>query len=725
MIRYAFGVLFVLLAFSSYAYAAKAPVGAQSPSYFVAPLDHSRDVAQAIQGGGVPVGIGLPSPAVICNIKTGAAIGVGAGTCIAHPATCNGIADDSQAVIDFNNWATTTFQPTFGIQPISLFVPSGSNCIVNHTIACNVNSGNLDCPFINIGYMILSGYGATMLFNDAISLGGIGLFDGGSLRRSTRLASVSAGATCANLLTPSQGSIFTIGNYAYIGGFDMQGLYLPTGPSFGWPPNHYYFEWPIVSAVSTSLNCDGVTSGGSVSFTAPLINTYLASWPLYDPGSGANNIGDEGGPATLYVVDPSWKSTVDIRGVSMQAGGAGQLGINSRTVILTDVTLTGTACAIPSQNFSWTNTNVDASSCDIEVDKLIGSYNWNGGAVRQIKFQSSSINVANFSNLNITNSLQGAPKRFIGKNVTIASDFLGAIAFGRTNDWECDACTINSIASAFGAGEKGTLSGGTWSIPGQGGGPYSATMSGGVITIPLAHGAVGWAVPGTNIVFGGAQENDVIAQVTGVTQDATNTYVATTLTGGFPSIPLQGGTVLSLNVLGAPKFTCSNCGGNEPQIPSLTQAPAGAPIYSFQTYPYTGASGISPTGFHLWGDLVQMNMNVTNAYTGAGALTFAMTQFNNLPVILSNGTSSSYNQAGGGPKVNLKIVGNRQVTPSGVTGTQSGDAGLTTLDPLGMWFTTSSSPFFSADASSSCPGPGCPAITFTIQTDQHVVNPPN
>lgn len=673
-------------------------------------------------------GQGLPAPAVICNIMTGVATGIGAGTCITHPATCNGVADDSQAFIDFNTWATATFQPAHGGLPIELFIPSGSSCSVDQTVACNVNS-QTGCPFINITYVIVSMYGATLTLSvNVISLGGVHLFDGGSARRTARLATTSAGASCTNMVTPAQASIFTVGQPAMISGFDMQGTWHPSGLGFGFPPNPYYFENLIVSAVSTSLNCDGVTSGGSVSFTTPLANTYLSTWPLYDPGAGANGINDQGGPATLYLVDPSWIQTVDIRGGSIERTGQ-QTSIKSKTVLLTDVTMTGANCIIPSENDSWTNTNVVGPVCNLEEDKLVGSFTWNGGSVDIILFQSSSTNLFAASNLTIT-QLSGSPKKFVGSHVTIGSVLFGSRGFGRTNEWDCVSCTINGINTGFGVAEVGGLSGGTWTLPGQNSGSYAATMSGGIITIPNTHGAVTWAVPGTNLVFGGADESEYGAfQVTAVTQDATNTYVQTSLSGGFPGVPLNGGSDLRISVLGAPKFTCTACIGSEPQISSLTQAPAGAPLYSWQSFVYTGAAGtVVQSTFHQWGNLSQANFNVTTAFSGSQS--FHLSEFDNWPVLLSNLSAVNYNSANSGPAVNMHSVGNRQVTPSGVTcvsGTCTGDGGLATLDAAGMYFTgpSFSGPQFSADASSSCPGAGCPSITVTVQTNQGVVNPPN
>ena len=88
-------------------------------------------------------------------------------------------------------------------------------------------------------------------------------------------------------------------------------------------------------------------------------------------------------------------------------------------------------------------------------------------------------------------------------------------------------------------------------------------MSNGIITIPNTNGAVRWAVPGTNLIWAGRGENELLVHVIDVTQDATNTYVQTDcigantacgIAGGFPNVPLAG-TALAVRAHPAPKFT--------------------------------------------------------------------------------------------------------------------------------------------------------------------------
>ncbi len=65
-----------------------------------------------------------------------------------------------------------------------------------------------------------------------------------------------------------------------------------------------------------------------------------------------------------------------------------------------------------------------------------------------------------------------------------------------------------------------------------------------------------------------------------------------------------------------------------------------------------------------------MTIDVTTAYTGAQstAIYHFGGVFDNTSILLADGTASTY-----GPKVNTKIVGTRVITPTSVTGAQTGD----------------------------------------------------
>lgn len=81
----------------------------------------------------------------------------------------------------------------------------------------------------------------------------------------------------------------------------------------------------------------------------------------------------------------------------------------------------------------------------------------------------------------------------------------------------------------------------------------------------------------------------------------------------------------------------------------------------------------------------------------------------NEPTIKADGSKYDW-----GPVINLKIAGERVITPAGVTGTQTGDSGLTL--PEAVWFAQGYQPYVGTDISGES-GVG-PSVSIEIITDQ-------
>ena len=171
--------------------------------------------------------------------------------------------------------------------------------------------------------------------------------------------------------------------------------------------------------------------------------------------------------------------------------------------------------------------------------------------------------------------MNGTPIKTAISNSTIANFMPGAYAYGISKETTCTNCVLNAI-SIGGFLEKDI---------------NAYNMTNGVLTIPNSHGPVTWAIPGANIAWSARYifEGPVF-QVTDVTQDATNTYVHTTLTGGFPTLSsAQYTSSVGVRTLPAPKFTCNNCTGSADAI-DLSGAPAGAPLWSYSRRTYSGST---------------------------------------------------------------------------------------------------------------------------------------
>jgi hypothetical protein len=170
-----------------------------------------------------------------------------------------------------------------------------------------------------------------------------------------------------------------------------------------------------------------------------------------------------------------------------------------------------------------------------------------------------------------------------------------------------------------------------------------------------------------------------------------------------------------------PSWSCSGCTGSVDAI-DLSQAGAqAAPIYSYSSRTYTCTNNLgnvvnsidinSPPNFNIWGTLVSVTINVSTADTGGNSslpLNVAA-EFNNMPTISPSAVVGSF-----GPIVSLKTAGTRTITPSGVTGTQTGD---TLASPGTVAFTGETVPYLATSLTGETAGQ-CPVVTVTWQTSR-------
>ena len=245
------------------------------------------------------------APAVIKNIKTD------------FGAACNGIDSDYAAFQAFNAWALQWQQSHSGL--IELDIPSGSICMFSQ-------SGEGSWFAKGIKQLLVKGYGATL--SDDNGAGGGFFLGGGGIESgnggfgytdswTARAATVSAGSDSIALLDPSRTSIFSVGTWALITGLDLMG--------YGFPPDPQFFEYVQITAINPTT--------GQVTFAAPLKNSYESTWPNYWSGTPGLQP-DQGGPATLYALDPSWDTEVEYDGLTINQ--AGQIYANGRSVTFKD-----------------------------------------------------------------------------------------------------------------------------------------------------------------------------------------------------------------------------------------------------------------------------------------------------------------------------------------------------------------------------------------------------
>lgn len=700
----------------------------------------------------------LPSAAVVCGIN-GTCVGIGGGSALFTAATCDGnpAHNDTPAFTSFNTWARTWQASHSGL--IELDIPHGATCMFISGgpcsgAACPAN-GIKKLRVVGLGY---TGNGDGATFSDNAGAGS-GFFLGAlpgqyfDNLHSGRVATVSAGASSVTLTeagtgcAPSCASLFVAGNYALITGIDLMGSGGPTNPGF--------YEYVKITGVS----------GEVVSFDAPLANTYKSTWPVYFAGNA--NIPDEGGAATLYALNPFWDTEVQYIGLTFSQ--AGSTFAAARSATFTNTKWTGSFCLFPTENHFFKITNADMTLCGMEVDKINDTVIIDNVNIRQMDVQSAS-GAKDFTLSNSTvGTINGAPKKTTVSNSTVTTWTIGPTAFGVSTDFTC----ANSTATNFSVNSSGennvhatyTMSGGVMSriqslsvatnastsagsnvlhfaigaLPanfhaglsvsdGTNPGSFPSSPSPSVVSfttttvtldanalatvnsgdiINFADGPAPWAVPGGDYYFGtGNYTFAVPFKVTDITTDGTNTLIHTDQAGGFPSLTLGTGG-LTVRSHPAIKFNAPNCSGDQ-ALATYATAAANAPYGSYAKYTVTGAQQNWP-GTPLWGNLLNLSMNVTTAYTGTQP-TLTLEIGSGGANVLHSTTQAFYD-----PTANVKITANRLITPSTASGAQSGDANMTA--PGQTWFANGIVPHLSANVSGESSSVW-PTVTVEITTDQ-------
>jgi hypothetical protein len=516
-----------------------------------------------------------------------------------------------------------------------------------------------------------------------------------------------AGQTCILTVTPSDASAFNPGDWTEINGINLQ--------AGGYPPNPAFFQYLHVLSSNSGT--------GQICFTEPLKHKYESTWPTY-PAAGQISIG----PATLFPMAPGWGQTISWQGtaanpLTIVGRGMTEQNLNSSLINVVGVDPTGITpqyepfFPTASKNVLWQNVTYPSAALSntspfvyTEVDKDIENLDFEGGALGDVTMPSMSVNVSvNVRNPTLSTSfikIIGTPYTFYGNNVTVAAN--GSVTaqlnigadFGADRSFYCNACSFPTP----------TVTGSVVQLTGSGHATF--TYASGVFTFPNADGPQDWAVPGANYFLGGSlgfgvfAAEDAAFQITDITQDATNTYIATTLTS--PSLPtLPSSAALYLFPHQAPNLTCISCTGS-PEALEWSLAPPGNPAYSYVNRTYSCANW-PPPKYLVWGGLIQSTYDVTVADTTQTTLT---AHSEDVPVVKSNGAAITYS-----PLINLKATGLRTVTPSGVTGLQSGDS-ITT--PGADWFSSGfDQPAIVTGTNPSSDTP-CLSINVTEQTNQQV-----
>lgn len=316
----------------------------------------------------------------------------------------------------------------------------------------------------------ISGYGATLTLaaGDRIVVGGGGKFNDD--QHHALIASANAGATSVTV-TDGHVARFAVGDWILIGGLAFQ--------SISDPDNFHFFEYRKITGIV----------GNVVSFSEPLLDSYLSTWPLVptNPGYIA------GGPVAIYKYAPGFETDVSIVGLNFAADIIHTMG---KDIFISDSVwnVGGPPRGMwPSQAENVTYWYCTLASGIIEVDKLVSNMtfdHFNGS----FYYQSSSIR-----NFKLTNSVVGITQ--IGRNATIDKCQIDDLRVAPAEYGKNDALTVTN--SQIG---RTQLGGGNALVKGN----VSYDGNTGTFSAPLGNGGAGTPsgevfkhiIPGRHYFFG-------------------------------------------------------------------------------------------------------------------------------------------------------------------------------------------------------------------------------
>jgi hypothetical protein len=530
-------------------------------------------------------------------------------------------------------------------------------------------------PFFGIKKLIVLGYGASLNV-----LHGAAVPNNNANR--ALIYSVDAGSTTLELIDEEKASLFLPGAMILLGGLDIQG--------FGYPPNPHYFEWCRIASIDGAL----------IHLTEPIKYSYKDDWPNYFMGHQFE-LGTIGAASIVRTI-PGWDCEHKIYG--LEGSTDGQVYYFLRKAEMFDVKNDAHGWIIGACENNKI-VNMAHTQTLMEVDKLtskglIGEYE---PSSRSIKVQSSSVDEL---------EIRGGSRIIDGtaRNMLIHGGSSPSIRFGPIAYGNSDQITIRNhiIGEILGAPGLGINLGDNMSYEGDGVFRYQGS-SPSQFLVPNAVCIIRTSSP----FF-----NHSPFRITRVWSESGETggavLIDTTLTGSeLPAIDGQTNTAIYRHQ--APSLTVENCTGC-PEALELSLVPPKSPYGIFKKRTLNGLNTSDGTMGFLMGRLVHLKINVTQAYTGVQS-TLALRiggQFGGWIV------HADMTQSRPTASVNLKIAGERIITASGVTGSQTGDSNLSAFTG-GVWmphnfgFNVDMSQNISAES-----GAVRPIVSVEILTDQEI-----
>lgn len=497
------------------------------------------------------------------------------------------------------------------------------------------------------------------------------------------------GDTSVTLKTIADASKFHVGNPVCVTGLTLQ--------YSSYPANFWVQEWKRITGVDTDT--------GVITLDSPLKYAYKDTWPTYTV------TGIDCGAACLIQYFDGNDMKLVINGFKFDATSQIYAGVQDLSYYNLTVTGEGTIMT-GNKNYLANGCNFTNPSTVFEVDKMCENIR-----VINCYFAGSVI-------------CQSGDENMYMYGTTIAGDLTGTL-----KNTVIDNCHMNALIhglayGGFGYSENVTVTNSYFDYTDNHSPNYLLSdwsFSDGVFSrpnIPIwdpdtstfsSGGPMTFGVPGAKLylwISGAETIYPPAFRVTDVTQDATTTYVHTTLSAiptftgetGFPGQPSVFGP------WGCENLSVTNCTGIAgTELSNANNVGKKPGEYSNKTYSGT-LGGREVLQGRIWGTLVSFKVNVIRPYTGAQSDCF----------LYCNGRYGSYVCTpefyvyAWAIKIDCKVAGLRTVTPGSITGDQPNDV----IGAIGAdWFCGKTGVVTEADLSGD-PDSATPIVNIEIITSQ-------
>ena len=233
----------------------------------------------------------------------------------------------------------------------------------------------------------------------------------------------------ATFTVASECALFPSGRWIAMTGWDMQGS--------GYSQNPAFYDYVM------SLGCNSGT--GVVLLNLPLSHNYETTWPLYNVGDTLH--ADQGGPATAFWLDPSFNTYINFNGFIFGTNvNNPQIEGPALGLVFNSVASTGGNCIIPANAYFWQAINSNLNGCDLEVDKMLGTVDFNNTTLKHMIAQSKSLQLMIFENGSHATQFTGTFETTQCNNSTIDVLAIGVPAYGAGLNFYGNGCSSWEIS---------------------------------------------------------------------------------------------------------------------------------------------------------------------------------------------------------------------------------------------------------------------------------------